>query len=79
LRVLAVEALGPLTVLGGIVWAFAQPYRVTFFYPEGKGFWDWAVQPPLLVVLVGLLFAFAVAPGIVEDLESAERGDASAG
>ena len=31
LRVLAVEALGPLTVLGGIVWAFAQPYRVTFF------------------------------------------------
>jgi hypothetical protein len=52
---------------------------VTFFYPEGKGFWDWAVQPPLLVVLVGLLFAFAVAPGIVEDLESVERGDASAG
>jgi hypothetical protein len=79
LRVLAVEAIGPLTVLGGIVWAFAQPYRVTFFYPEGKGFWDWAVQPPLLVVLVGLLFAFAVAPGIVEDLESVERGDASAG
>ena len=32
-----------------------------FFYPEGKGFWDWAVQPPLLVVLVheqnGWLFA----------------------
>ena len=53
-RVLAVEALGPLTVLGGIVWAFAQPYRVTFFYPEGKGFWDWLVQPPLLVMLVGL-------------------------
>ena len=78
-RVLAVEALGPLTVLGGIVWAFAQPYRVTFFYPEGKGFWDWAVQPPLLVVLVGLLFALVVAPGIVDDLESAERGDAPAG
>jgi hypothetical protein len=78
-RVLAVEALGPITVLGGIVWAFAQPYRVTFFYPEGKGFWDWAVQPPLLVVLVGLLFALVVAPGIVDDLESAERGDAPAG
>ena len=78
-RVLAVEALGPLTVLGGIVWAFAQPYRVTFFYPEGKGFWDWVVQPPLLVVLVGLLFALVVAPGIVDDLESAERGDAPAG
>ncbi len=37
--------------LGGIVWAIAQPYRVTFFYPGGKGFWDWLVQPPLLVVL----------------------------
>ena len=79
LRVLAVEALGPLTVLGGIVWAFAQPYRVTFFYPEGKGFWDWAVQPPLLVVLVGLLFALVVAPGIVDDLESGERRDAPEG
>jgi hypothetical protein len=78
-RVLAVEALGPLTVLGGIVWAFAQPYRVTFFYPEGKGFWDWAVQPPLLVVLVGLLFALVVAPGIVDDLEAAERRDAPEG
>jgi len=78
-RILAVEALGPLTVLGGIVWAFAQPYRVTFFYPEGKGFWDWAVQPPLLVVLVGLVFALVVAPGIVDDLESAARGDAPAG
>jgi hypothetical protein len=79
LRVLAVEALGPLTVLGGIVWAFAQPYRVTFFYPEGKGFWDWAVQPPLLVVLVGLVFALVVAPGIVDDLEAAERRDAPEG
>ena len=81
LRVLAVEALGPLTVLGGIVWAFAQPYRVTFFYPDGKGVWDWLVQPPLLVVIVGLLFSLVVAPGLVDDLEQRERepGDASAG
>jgi hypothetical protein len=71
-RVLVVEAIGPLTVLGGIVWAFAQPYRVTFFYSAGKGFWDWAVQPPLLVVLVGLLFSLLVAPGLVEDLERSE-------
>ena len=80
LRVLAVEALGPLTVLGGIVWAFAQPYRITFFYPDGKGFWDWAVQPPLLVVVVGLLFSLLVAPGLVDDLErsGSERGDAAA-
>jgi hypothetical protein len=79
LRVLAVEALGPLTVLGGIIWAFAQPYRVTFFYPDGKGFWDWVVQPQLLVVLVGLAFALVVAPGVVDDLESGERGDAPTG
>jgi len=80
LRVVAVEALGPLTILGGIVWAFAQPYRITFFYPDGKGFWDWAVQPPLLVVVVGLLFSLLVAPGLVDDLErpGSERGDAAA-
>ena len=80
-RVVAVEALGPLTILGGIVWAFAQPYRVTFFYPEGKGFWDWAVQPPQLVVLVGLLISLLVAPGLVDDLErpGAGRGDAASG
>ena len=77
-RVVAIEALGPLTILGGIVWALAQPYRVTFFYSDGKGFWDWAVQPPLLVVLVGVLFSLFVAPGLVEDLERADgaRGDA---
>ena len=81
LRVVAIEALGPLTILGGIIWAFAQPYRVTFFYPDGKGFWDWAVQPPLLVVLVGLLFSLLVAPGLVDDLERArtEREDAPSG
>ena len=69
LRVLVVEALGPLTVLGGLVWAFAQAYRVTFFYPEGKDLWAWLVQPPLLVMLVGLAFALVVAPGVVDDLE----------
>lgn len=79
LRVLTVEALGPLTALGGIVWAIAQPYRVTFFYPDGKDVWAWLVQPPLLVVLVGLLFALVVAPGLVDDLEERDRGDAAAG
>ena len=76
---LAVEAIGPLTALGGIVWALAQPYRVTFFYPEGKDLWDWLVQPPLLVMLSGLAFALLVAPGVVEDLErqSARPEDAT--
>ena len=78
-RVVAVEALGPLTALGGIVWALAQPYRVTFFYPGGKDLWGWLVQPPLLVVAVGLAFALLVAPGVVEDLErqSARPEDAT--
>jgi hypothetical protein len=76
-RVLVIEAMGPITILGGIVWAIAQPYRVAFFYPDGKAFWDWAVQPPLLVVLVGLLFSLLVAPGLVEDLE--RRRDAAPG
>ena len=44
-RVVAVEALGPLTALGGIVWALAQPYRVTFFYPDGKDLWALLVAP----------------------------------
>jgi hypothetical protein len=79
LRVLAVEAIGPLTILGGIVWAFAQPYRVTFFYPDEKGAWDWLVQPPLLVVLVGLLFALVVAPGLIDDLERTRDEDAATG
>jgi hypothetical protein len=50
---------------------------VTFFYPEGRGVWDWLVQPPLLVVVVGILFAVVVAPGLVDDLEQRETGDAA--
>lgn len=73
-RALVVMLLGPLVMLGGIVWSIAQPYRITFLYPEGKGFYDHVVQPPLLVVLVGIVFALLVAPGLVEDLESEDRG-----
>jgi hypothetical protein len=40
---------------------------------EGKGAYDYLVQPPLLVVLVGLAFALLIAPGLVEDLEEEER------
>ena len=35
-RMVAIEALGPLTMLGGVVWAIAQPYRVALFYPAGR-------------------------------------------
>jgi hypothetical protein len=62
----------PLTMLGGVVWAIAQPYRVAQFHPANKGFYDWLVEPPLLVVAVGLLFAAVIVPGIIDDLRSAE-------
>lgn len=68
LRVLTIEVLGPLTMLAGVVWAIAQPYRLAILHPAGKGFYDWLVEPPLLVVAVGVFFAAVIAPGIVEDL-----------
>ena len=64
-----VFALGPLTALAGVVWAIAQPYRITLLHPRGESFWWLAVQPPLLVVLVGVLFHLVVLPGLLEDLE----------
>jgi hypothetical protein len=70
-RMVAIEAIGPLTMLGGVVWAIAQPYRLAILHPAGKGFYDWLVEPPLLVIFVGIVFAALIAPGIVEDL----RGD----
>ena len=69
LRVLAVQLLGPLTVLAGLVWGIAQPYRIAFLDPDGKGVYDFLVQPPLLVVLVGIVYAALIAPGLTRDLE----------
>jgi len=65
-----VAALGPLTALAGVVWAILQPYRVTLLHPRGQGFWWLFVEPPLLVIAVGLLFYFVVLPGLLEDLEA---------
>ena len=71
-RALAVYALGPLTVVAGLVWAIVQPWRLTLLHPYGQGFWWLVVEPPLLVVLVGVLFHLLVAPGVVSDLERTE-------
>ena len=71
-RALAVSALGPLTIVGGLAWAFIQPYRITLLHPHGQGFWWLVVEPPLLVMLVGILFAVVVVPGLLEDLEAVE-------
>ena len=64
-----VSALGPLTVLAGVIWAIVQPYRLTILHPVGQGFWWLFVEPPLLVIAVGLLFYFFVLPGLLEDIE----------
>ena len=75
-RARIVSALGPLTALGGVIWAILQPYRLTVLHPRGQGFWWLFVEPPLLVIAVGLLFYFVVVPGLLEDLE---EGRAAAG
>jgi uncharacterized membrane protein len=69
LRVRFVRALAPLTILAGIVWAVVQPYRLTLLHPHAEGFWWLFSEPPLYVVLVGVLFRFFVTPGLLEDLE----------
>ena len=73
-RARLIALLGPVTVLAGVLWAFAQPYRVTLLHPRGQGFWWLLIEPPLLVIAVGLFFAFAVARPLLADLE--EHGGA---
>jgi hypothetical protein len=68
-----VVAIGPTTALAGVVWALAQPYRLTFLHPHGESFWWLVLEPPLLVTLVGVLFSAFVAPGLIEDLVEAEE------
>jgi hypothetical protein len=72
-RTRAVSAIGPLTILAGFLWAVAQPYRVTLLHPRSQGFWWLAVEPPLLVVLVGAFFSLVVAPGLLEDMHKEEE------
>src|SRR5207253_1584326 len=73
------SAAGPLTALGGIVWALVQPYRITLLHPRGETFWFLVVEPPLLVIAVALFFHFVIAPGLLEDLEDLEEKHAAAG
>ena len=68
-----IAALGPLTMLGGVAWGFLQPYRITLLHPHGEGFWWLLVEPPLLVVGAGVVFALLVAPGLIEDLDAEEH------
>ena len=56
-------------MLGGLIWAIVQPYRLTLLHPLHQGFWWLAIEPPLLVVAAGLLFSLAVARPLIADLE----------
>jgi hypothetical protein len=65
-----VSLLGPLTVAGGVVWAVLQPHRLTLLHPFHQGFWWLVIEPPLLVVAAGIIFAFVVARPLIADLEA---------
>jgi hypothetical protein len=75
-RARAVSMLGPATVLGGVIWALVQPYRVTLLHPHHQGFWWLLVEPPLLVAIAGLFFGHVIARPLLNDLED---GDATKG
>ena len=64
-----VLALGPATAFAGLVWAVVQPWRLTLLHPHGQGFWWLFAEPPLYVVLFGVLFHLVVARPLVADLE----------
>jgi hypothetical protein len=70
-RARIVAGLGPLVVAGGVLWAVVQPYRLTLLHPHGQGFWWLLSEPPLFVVVAGLVFWRVVARGLLEDLEEA--------
>ena len=75
-RARIMSALGPATAFAGVTWALVQPYRITLLHPHGQGFWWLFVEPPLLVIAVGLFFHFVVVPGLLEDLEEEEHATA---
>ena len=75
-RARIMSAVGPATAFAGVVWALVQPDRITLLHPQGQGFWWLLVEPPLLVIAVGLFFQFFVVPGLLEDLEQEEHATA---
>ena len=69
LRAHSISLLGPLVSAAGIVWAILQPDRITLLHPRGQGFWWLAVEPPLYVVVAGIVFTLVVARPLLADLE----------
>ena len=65
-----------MTAAAGLVWAVLQPDRITLLHPLHQGFWWLLIEPPLLVVLAGVIFALVVARPLIADMEAR---DAAAG
>ncbi len=68
-RARLVSLLGPTVIAAGFIWAILQPDRVTLLHPHGQGFWWLVIEPPLLVVAAGIVFALVVARPLLSDLE----------
>lgn len=69
-RMNAISLVGPATSAAGVIWAILQPYRVTLLHPRGESFWWLVIEPPLLVIAAGLLFALVVARPLISDLDA---------
>ncbi|MGH3004196.1 MAG: hypothetical protein ACRDM1_16280 [Gaiellaceae bacterium] len=76
-RTQAVSLIGPATATAGLAWAILQPDRITLLHPTGQSFWWLVLEPPLLVVAVGVVFALLVAGPLIDDLESAGEARAA--
>ena len=70
-RARGLRAVGPLTVLAGVLWAIVQPWRITLLHPLGQGFWWLLIEPPLIVIAVGIGFWLFVGNALLEDLDAA--------
>jgi hypothetical protein len=64
-----VSLTGPAVAAAGVIWGILQPYRVTLLHPRGESFWWLLIEPPVLVLVVGLLFTAFVARPLISDLE----------
>jgi len=69
-RARALALIGPTTVASGLIWGILQPWRLTILHPRGQGFWWLVIEPPLLVVAAGVIFALVVARPLLSDLEA---------
>ncbi len=68
-RARLVSLLGPTVIAAGFIWAILQPDRVTLLHPHGQGLWWLVIEPPLLVIAAGIVFALVVARPLLSDLE----------